>query len=63
MRAAGFEEFPKDLAGYLKLCQGLKKAGKPPASRSATRPATPTAGSNGACGRMAAKWSTTRTMW
>jgi multiple sugar transport system substrate-binding protein len=30
MHAAGFEEFPKDLAGYLKLCQGLKKAGKPP---------------------------------
>ena len=29
MRAAGFEEFPKDLAGYLKLCQGLKAAGKP----------------------------------
>jgi multiple sugar transport system substrate-binding protein len=30
MRAAGFDEFPKDLAGYLKLCQGLKKVGKPP---------------------------------
>jgi multiple sugar transport system substrate-binding protein len=30
MRAAGFDEFPKDTAGYLKLCQGLKKAGKPP---------------------------------
>ncbi len=30
MRAAGFEEFPKDLAGYLKLCQGMKQAGKPP---------------------------------
>jgi multiple sugar transport system substrate-binding protein len=30
VRAAGFDEFPKDLAGYLKLCQGLKKVGKPP---------------------------------
>ncbi len=30
MHAAGFDEFPKDLAGYLKLCQGLKKVGKPP---------------------------------
>jgi multiple sugar transport system substrate-binding protein len=30
MQAAGFDEFPKDLAGYLKLCQGLKKIGKPP---------------------------------
>jgi len=30
MRKAGFEEFPKDLAGYLKLCQGMKAAGKPP---------------------------------
>ena len=30
MRAAGFEEFPKDTAGFLKLCQGLKKVGKPP---------------------------------
>ena len=24
MRAAGFDEFPKDTAGFLKLCQGLK---------------------------------------
>jgi multiple sugar transport system substrate-binding protein len=30
VRAAGFEEFPKDTAGFLKLCQGLKAAGKPP---------------------------------
>ncbi len=30
MHKAGFEEFPRDLAGYLKLCQGLKAAGKPP---------------------------------
>jgi multiple sugar transport system substrate-binding protein len=30
MRAAGFDEFPKDTAGYLKLCQGLKRIGKPP---------------------------------
>ena len=30
MRAAGFDEFPDDLAGFLKLCQGLKKIGKPP---------------------------------
>jgi multiple sugar transport system substrate-binding protein len=30
MRAAGFDEFPKDLPGYLKLCQGLKRIGKPP---------------------------------
>ena len=30
MRAAGFEEFPKDTAGFLKLCQGLRKVGKPP---------------------------------
>jgi multiple sugar transport system substrate-binding protein len=30
MRAAGFDEFPKDLDGYLKLCQGLKRIGKPP---------------------------------
>jgi multiple sugar transport system substrate-binding protein len=30
MRAAGFETFPKDLAGFLKLCQGLKAKGMPP---------------------------------
>ena len=30
MHAAGFEEFPKDTAGFLKLCQGLRKVGKPP---------------------------------
>lgn len=30
MRAAGFEEFPKDTAGFLKLCQGLKAKGTPP---------------------------------
>jgi len=29
MHAAGFDEFPKDTAGLLKLCEGLKKAGKP----------------------------------
>jgi multiple sugar transport system substrate-binding protein len=26
---AGFKEFPKDTDGFLKLCQGLKKTGKP----------------------------------
>jgi multiple sugar transport system substrate-binding protein len=30
MHAAGFDEFPKDTAGFLKLCQGLKQVGKPP---------------------------------
>ncbi|MBV9290800.1 MAG: carbohydrate ABC transporter substrate-binding protein [Hyphomicrobiales bacterium] len=30
MHAAGFDEFPKDLPNYLKLCQGLKRIGKPP---------------------------------
>ena len=30
MKAAGFETFPKDTAGFLKLCQGLKAKGLPP---------------------------------
>ncbi|MEO8629269.1 MAG: ABC transporter substrate-binding protein [Betaproteobacteria bacterium] len=30
MKAAGFNEFPKDTAGFLKLCQALKKNGTPP---------------------------------
>jgi multiple sugar transport system substrate-binding protein len=30
MKAAGFSEFPKDLPGFLKLCQGLKEKGLPP---------------------------------
>jgi len=30
MKAAGFEEFPKDLPGFLKLCEGLKKNNTPP---------------------------------
>jgi multiple sugar transport system substrate-binding protein len=30
MRAAGFETFPTDLAGFLKLCQGMKAQGLPP---------------------------------
>ena len=30
MKAAGFETFPKDLPGFLKLCQGLKAKGLPP---------------------------------
>jgi multiple sugar transport system substrate-binding protein len=30
MQKAGFKEFPKDLAGFLKLAQGLKAAGLPP---------------------------------
>src|SRR6266571_5362736 len=29
MKAAGFETFPKDTAGFLKLCQGLKTKGLP----------------------------------
>ena len=30
MKAAGFETFPTDTAGFLKLCQGLKAKGLPP---------------------------------
>src|SRR5436305_14391174 len=30
MKAAGFDAFPKDTAGFLKLCQGLKAKGMPP---------------------------------
>jgi multiple sugar transport system substrate-binding protein len=30
MKQAGFETFPKDMAGYLKLCQALAKNGHPP---------------------------------
>ena len=30
LKAAGFKEFPKDTAGFLKLCQALKKNGTPP---------------------------------
>jgi multiple sugar transport system substrate-binding protein len=30
LRTAGFEEFPKDLNGFLKLCQALKAKGTPP---------------------------------
>ena len=30
MKAAGFDEFPKDLPGFLKLCQELKKNNTPP---------------------------------
>ena len=30
MKAAGFDTFPKDLPGFLKLCQGLKAKGLPP---------------------------------
>ena len=29
MKAAGFDKFPNDLAGFLKLCQGLKAKGTP----------------------------------
>src|SRR5215831_11115893 len=30
LKAAGFDEFPKDLPGFLKLCQALKAKGMPP---------------------------------
>jgi len=30
VKAAGFDEFPKDLPGFLKLCQALKAKGLPP---------------------------------
>ena len=29
VKAAGFDEFPKDLAGFLKLCKALKAKGTP----------------------------------
>ena len=29
LRAAGFEQFPRDLPGFLKLCQALKAKGSP----------------------------------
>ena len=30
LKQAGFEEFPKDLPGFLKVCQKFKELGKPP---------------------------------
>lgn len=30
LKQAGFEQMPTDLAGFLKVCQGMKAAGKPP---------------------------------
>jgi multiple sugar transport system substrate-binding protein len=30
MREAGFEQFPRDYPGFLRLCQGLKRIGHPP---------------------------------
>ena len=62
IKAAGFDAFPRDFAGFLKLCQALKAKGTPPASRSATPPATRT-GRSGSCGATAARWSTPRTTW
>jgi len=53
LRAAGFEQFPKDLPGFLKLCQALKAKGTRQGSRSGTPPATPTGGRAGCCGRSA----------
>jgi multiple sugar transport system substrate-binding protein len=59
-QGAGFDSVPRDLGGFLKLCQALKAKGTPPASRSATPPAT-RAGRTGSSGRTAASWSTPRT--
>ena len=47
VKAAGFDSFPKDTAGFLKLCQALKAKASRPASRSATRWATATTGRTG----------------
>ncbi len=30
MRAAGFDTFPTDMPGFAKLCEGLRRVGKPP---------------------------------
>ena len=37
MRAAGFEEFPKDTAGFLKLVPGAQESGKTPGLRARPR--------------------------
>ena len=60
VKAAGFDTVPKDMAGFLKLCQALKAKGTPPGLRSATRRET-RAGRTGSSGRTAASSSTPRT--
>ena len=50
LRAAGFEQFPKDLPGFLKLCQALKAKGTPSGFALGHATATPTGGELAAVG-------------
>ena len=61
VKAAGFDTFPKDTDGFLKLCKALKDKGTPPgfALGNATGDGTP--GRTGWSGPSAASWSTRTT--
>jgi ABC-type thiamine transport system ATPase subunit len=58
MKEAGFQEFPKDTAGFLELCKALQAKGIRLAFRTARLSATATTTRTGCCGAMAARWST-----
>ena len=63
VKAAGFEEFPKDTAGFLKLCQALKEKGTPAGFALGNATGDANGWATGSCGRTAARWSTRRTRW
>src|SRR5271155_2750988 len=61
MRAAGFDTFPTDLAGFLKLCQGMKAQGLPPGFSLGNATGDANTCVTGSSGRTAARWSTLTT--
>jgi ABC-type glycerol-3-phosphate transport system substrate-binding protein len=60
LQAAGFKEFPKDLNGFLKLCQALKAKGTPAGFALGHATGMPMAGRIGSCGHSADGWPTRR---
>ena len=58
MKEAGFDAFPKDTAGFLKLCKALKAKGTPGGFALGNATGDGNAWATGSSGRTAASWST-----
>ena len=63
VKAAGFDDFPKDTDGFLKLCQALKENNTPAGFALGNATGDANGWCHGWCGPSAARWSTRRTRW
>ena len=63
LKAAGFDTFPKDTDGFLKMMKALKAKGTPGGFALGNATGDGNCGATGWSGRTAASWSTRTTRW